>query len=179
MPLTPNFTTTQTPGAPESINFEDLSSGSDGAVTQRRIFIQIPSGTFLVESGNTNVYSGWDDFPATTTITLEDILTKDQGARVTVQWLDVSNTVLYDKTKYFGFSCFNEDFDYQTTQNVAGNQLLMNDNNFWFNKSLLRTYIDSGDNAIARASDINACQQCYDLATELRLDSQYLFNANS
>jgi len=179
MALTPNFTTTQTPGAPEDINFEDLSTGTDGAVTKRRIYVQTSNGDFLVASGNSNQYSDWPNFPTDTTITISDILVKDVGARVVVQWLDVSNNILYDKTRYFGFTCFNEDFDYETTQNVAGNQLLMNDNNFWFNKSLLRTYIDSGDNAIERASDINAAQQCYNLATELHTDSQYLFNANS
>lgn len=179
MALTPNFSTLQTPGVPGNIIFTDTSTGSDGAVTQRRIYIKQSNGTFVVVSGNSNQYSSWPNFPSATSIELADILSKDIGATVVVQWLNVSNAVLYDKTEDIGFSCFNEDFDYSTTQNVAANPLLINDNNFWFNKSLLRTFIDSGDNAIKRASDTNACQQCYDLATELRTESQYFFNANS
>lgn len=179
MALSANFSTQQTPGSPENIIFVDESSGSDGAVTKRRIYIQAPNGDFLVESGNDEDYSEWDGFPGTTTITLEDILTKDYGCRVVVQWLNSSDTVLYDKTSYIGFNCYNEDFDYSLTQNVASNQLLMSDNNFWGNKTWLQTLIDSGDKAIERASDINACQQCYDMATSLRLNAQYAFNQNS
>lgn len=179
MALTPNFTTSQNPGSPGDIVFTDTSTGTDAAVTQRRIYIQAPNGDYLVEDGNDEEYSEWSGFPATTSITLTDVLTKDYGCRVVVQWLDVSNTVLYDKTSYIGFNCYNEDFDYSLTQNVASNQLLMNDNNFWFNKGYLQALIDSGDKAIERASDVNACQQCYDIATELRLEAQYFFNQNS
>ena len=57
--------------------------------------------------------------------------------------------------------------------------MLMNDNDWWGNKTLLRNYIDSGNNAVSRNSDIVAAQQCYDLATNLRTQSQYYFNINS
>lgn len=178
MALSVDFSTSQTPGSPGDINFQDDSTGTDVAVTQRRIYIQTSNGEYLVEEGVVTEYNPWTGFPGTTTITLSDILSADAGCRVVVQWLNVSNTVLYDKTKYYGFNCYNEDFDYSLTQNVAANKLLINDKNFWGNKSKLRTLIDSGDQAIARASDINACQQCYDMATELRLNAQYYFNEN-
>lgn len=179
MALDVNFTAEQTPGAPGDILFTDTSTGSDVAVTQRRIYIQTDEGDYLVEDGTTTEYEVWSGFPGTTTITLEDILDKDYACRVVVQWLNVSNVVLYDKTLYYGFTCYNEDFDYELTQSVAGNPKLMSDNNWWPNKSLLRNYIDSGNNAVSRNSDISAAQQCYDLATEMRTNRQYLFNINS
>jgi len=179
MALDADFSTEQTPGVPGNIIFEDISTGSDGAVTQRRIYIQIPNGDFLVEEGTTTDYEVWADFPATTSIELEDILDKDYGCRVYVEWLNVGGTVLYDKTHYIGFNCYNEDENYRLTQNVASNQILMNDNGFWAKKNLLSELIDSGDKAIERASDINAAQECYDQATEMRLDAQYIFNQNS
>lgn len=179
MALTPNFSVAITPGDPGTLIFTDSSTGSDGSVTKRRIYIQTQSGTYLVVSGTTTEYETWDDFPTTTTKTLTDILDKDYGCRVVVQWLSAGDAVLYDKTIYYGFTGYNEDFDYEKTQNVAANQLLVNDNNFWGNKNLLRTLIDSGDNAISRASDIASAQICYDLATELRTESQYYFNENS
>ena len=179
MALTVNFSTDQTFGTFGDILFIDTSSGIDVVVVSRRIYIQKSDGDFLVESGTTTEYELWADFPATTTITLSDILSEDCACKVVVQWLDVSESVLYDKTSYIGFTCYNEDFDYELTQSVAGNPLLMSDNNFWGNKSLLRGYIDSGNNAIERNSDIAAGQQCYDLATNLRENSQYLFNINS
>jgi len=179
MALTPNFSAAQVPGGPGDIVFTDTSTGSDGSVTQRRIYIQTAAGDFLVEEGTTTEYEVWGNFPTTTTITLTDILDKDYGCRVTVQWLNSGNTVLYDKTLYYGFTCYNEDFDYQLTQAVAGNPVLMSDNNYWGNKNLLRTYIDSGNTAIERSSDTASAQQCYDLATNLRTNSQYFFNINS
>ena len=177
--LTVNFSTSQTPGSPGDIIFTDTSTGSDGSVTQRRIYIQSAAGDYLVESGTSTQYEVWSGFPGTTTITLEDILEQDTAARVVVQWLDVSNNVLYDKTQYIGFTAYDEDFDYELTQNVAANPLLIDDNNFWNNKLKLRTDIESGNNAIERASDIAAAQQCYDRATYLRNNSQYIFNANA
>ena len=179
MALTVGFSTSQTPGVPEDITFTDSTTGVDAAVVSRRIYIQDSSGNFYVEDGTTTDYEVWGSFPATTTIDLTDILPEDIGARVTVQWLNVSNTVLYDLTSYIGFNCFNEDFDYSLTQNLAANPLLINDNNFRNNKSRLRNDIDSGDKAISRASDIYNCQQAYDRATELRVNSQYYFNVNS
>jgi len=179
MPIVANFSASQTPGDPEDILLTDTSTGTDVAVTQRRVYIQTAAGDYLVEEGTTTEYEAWDDFPSTTELTLTDILSKDFAVRIVVQWLDVSNVVLYDKTLYYGFTCYNEDFDYELTQTVAGNPLLISDNNFWGNKSTLRGFIDSGDNAITRNSDIAAAQQCYDLATNMRTNSQYLFNINS
>jgi hypothetical protein len=179
MALSVDFSAAQTPGSPGDILLTDTSTGTDVAVTQRRVYIQTAAGDYLVEEATTTEYTPWDDFPSTTTLSLTDILDKDYGVRMVVQWLDVSNTVLYDKTLYYGFTCYNEDFDYELTQTVAGNPLLISDNNFWGNKSTLRGFIDSGDNAITRNSDIAAAQQCYDLATNMRTNSQYFFNINS
>ena len=179
MALSVNFTAQQTPGLPGTILFTDTSTGTDVAVTQRRVYIQTAAGNYLVLEGTTTEYEAWGDFPATTELTLTNILDKDYAVRVVCQWLNVGGTVLYDKTLYYGFTCYNEDFDYELTQAVAGNPLLMSDNNYWGNKNLLRTYIDSGNTAIERSSDTAAAQQCYDLATAMRLNSQYLFNINS
>jgi len=96
-----------------------------------------------------------------------------------VQWLDINGDVLYDKYLNFGFSQYNEDFDYQLTTLMASNPLLIEDNSFYEEKSNLRTFIDAGDKAVTRVSDIYAAQLCYDQATNLRLNSQYYFNANS
>lgn len=179
MALTVNFTAEQTPGSPGDILFTDTSSGSDGTITQRRIYIQKASGSYIVRSGTTTQYEVWSGFPGTTTITLEDILDKDYGCRVVVQWLTAGGVVVYDKTKYYGFNCYNEDFDYEKTGDISANAELINDTDFWGNKLKLRNFISSGDKAIQRASDISNCQLCYDKATEIREKAQYLFNANS
>ena len=175
MALTPNFTATQIAGSPSEIVLTDTSTGSDGAITSRRVYVQQSNGEFLVQSGTSTEYEVWDY--ADSSITL-DLLTKDVAVRITVQWLDVSNVVLYDKTINTAFTLYNETFDYGLTQLLAANPLLINDNSFWQNKAALRTDIDSGNNALELADDLVAAQSCYDKATELRLNSQYYYNGN-
>ena len=180
MALSVSFSATQTPGLPGNIIFTDLSTGTDVLVTGRRIYIQGTDGDYVVLEGNTNEYSTWGSFPSVSTITLEDILpTQDIAARVVVEWVDVSGNVMYNSTQYIGFTCYNEDLDYSLTQNVTGNQLLINDNNWFGNKNKLRLLIDSGNKAIERNSDIASAQICYDLATEIRINKAYYFNQNS
>lgn len=178
MALTVSFTAESVAGLPSDILFTDTSTGTDVLAVSRRIYVSNSNGDFLVEDGVSTEYSVWA-YPLATAITL-DLLSADTACRITVQWLNVSNVVLYDYTiDAIGFTEYNEEFDYEQTQLMQANKLLINDNNFWSNKSKLRTYIDSGNKAITRASDIVSAQSCYDAATELRVDAQYLFNGNS
>ena len=84
MALTVNFSTSQTHGSPGDIIFTDTSTGTEGSVTQRRIYIQAADGEYLVETGTSTQYEVWSGFPGTTTITLSDIF-----------YLDVSNLYSY------------------------------------------------------------------------------------
>jgi hypothetical protein len=176
MALTPSFTVAQFLGTPSKLTLTDNSTGSDVNITSRRAYVQMWDGTSLVSAGVTTDYNVWSYSQSTV---LLDILSKSIGAKITVQWLNASNVVLYDKIGYYGLTEYLEEFDYGLTQNVASNQRLMNDNNFWKNKTKLRTLIDSGNKAILNYSDIYSAQQCYDQATELYNNSQYYFNINS
>ncbi len=176
MALTPNFSTSQTKGSPNIIVITDTSTGSDVAITQRRVYLQLDDGSFLVPSGTTTDYIQWSYAESSISI---DVLSKDMAINIIVQWLNVSDVVLYTDSELNGLTLYNETFDYQLTQLLAANPLLVNDNNFFTNKSDLRTEIDSGNQAITLADDINAAQLCYNRATDLRLQSQYVFNANS
>lgn len=176
MALTLNFSTSQPVGEPSVVTVEDESTGSDAAITQRRVYLRQANGEFLVPSGTTTDYIEWDYSQSTIDI---DALDKDYALDVVVEWLNVSNVVLYDKTLPRGFTSYNEDFDYGLTQQLSGNPMLINDNRFFTEKSDLRTAIDSGDQALDRASDVYGAQRCYDTATNLRLKSQYYFNINA
>jgi hypothetical protein len=123
-------------------------------------------------------YSVWA-LPLATTITLA-LLSVDTACKITCQWLNSSNVVLYDYTiDAEGFTEYNEEFLYQQTSLMAGNPLLINDNNFWSNYSKARTLVDAGNQAILVASDLVNAQLCYDQATAIRVGSQYYFNGNA
>ena len=163
-------------GTPSDILFTDLSP-DDGSVVVRRLYVSDKDGNFLVEEGSDLEYSVWDY--ADETIQL-DLLSKDFGLKIVCQWLDTNDAIVADYTiDAIGFTEYNETFDYQTTQLLSSNPLLINDNNFWGNKVKLRTFIDAGNNAITRDSDLSNAQLCYDEGTTLRLQSQYFFNGNA
>lgn len=176
MPLTPNFTVTQIPGSPSVVSIADTSTGSDVSITQRRVYLAKYDGSFLVPSGTSTDYIQW--VLADTSIDI-DALNKDYALIITVEWLNVSNVVVVSKSSLYGLTGYGEDFDYSMTQMLAVNPNNVNDNNFFDNKLLLRNYLDSGDNAISRASDQYSAQLCYDKATDLRIDSPYFFNSNA
>ena len=171
-----SFVVSQTVGEESTVTVTSVTSGTDAAVTQRRVYLQTDSGEFLVPTGVTTEYNEWALADASVDI---DCLDKDYSLRVVTQWLDVSNTVLYDSTQYVGLTLYNESFDYLLTQLMAANAVLIGDNNFFPNKELLRTYIDGGNHAISFADDLYNAQLCYDKATALRISSQYYFNGNS
>lgn len=175
MALTPNFTTSQTAGSPSEINLQDTSTGSDGSITARRVYFITSLGTYLVQIGTTTDYEVWPII--NTTISL-DVLLKDYALLIRVDWIDVSGNVIETKSTVAGFTLYNSTFDYGLTQWLSGNPLLINNNNFFDNKQLLRVLIDSGDNAIIFASDYFSAQNCYDMATALRLKSASFFNSN-
>lgn len=177
MAIVPNFSTAQPTGEPNNIIFVDTSTGSDGAISFRRIYLRTSSGGFLVPSGTGTDYTLWPYVSATITL---DVLADDMALAITVEWCNAGGTTLYSSVHDAeGFTSYNEDFDYGLTQQMVANPINIQDDDFFKTKSELRTFIDSGDQAIERASDIVGAQQCYSAATNLRVKSQYYFNINA
>src|SRR3954462_10176572 len=178
MSFSPAASASSVSGSPSDILFTDLSVGSDVAIVSRRIYFSDNTGAFIMEGGSSLEYSLWP-LPLIDTITL-DLLSAATAGKIVFQWLNVSGTVLYDYTiAAEGFTEFLEEFLYQQTQLMSANPLLINDNNFWQSYSKCRTLTDAGNQAILQASDLYSAQQCYDAATEILNNAQYLFNRNS
>ena len=90
MPITPNFSTSQTLGVPESINFTDTSTGSDVNIVTRHVYMQAYDGTFLVQEGTTTDYEIWDYAASTITFDVLPLSGLDTGlidaAPLTISW---------------------------------------------------------------------------------------------
>jgi len=173
MALSAAFTATQLLGLPETIVVTDTSTGSDGAITSRRVYITDAFNNYIVPEGTTTDYVVWAY--ADSSINIE-CLTKDMAVDVTVQWLDGSNNVLYDSNAIYGFDSFNEDFIYSLTGSLSNNYKRTADNGFNYNAMLMTLFLDDADQAISRGGDVMKAQAFYDKATEMRLNSQYIFN---
>jgi hypothetical protein len=121
-------------------------------------------------------YNYW---PYADTVISLDLLDQDSALSITVEWLGDTNNILYASNQLVGLTGYGEEFDYNLTTMLAANPLLVNDNSFWRQKTNLRLFIDSGNQAIVQSSDIASAQLCYDLETNLMLNSEYYFNEST
>jgi hypothetical protein len=148
-------------------------------LTQLEQFVQDPAthiNNFVYSFEKTFQEVGADSFVPMVTMFQNET---DVAVTITVEWLDISNVVLYSVSNNYGLTGFNEQFDYGLTQMLTANPVLINDNNFFGNKMDLRVAIDSGNQALALANDLFATQQCYNVANNIRTNSVYYFNINS
>lgn len=164
MPLTPSFEITQSGLSPSVITATDNSTGSDTDVTQRRIFFQTPYGTYLVESGVTTDYNSW---ALANTSQSFDVLKTDQALSILVQWLDVSDAVLYSLTQVFCLPQFNRNFFYYLIQQQALTPTILQDTNYFSNIATYWMNITGAIQAVVIGADIRASQSCLDRATDM------------
>ena len=107
-----NFTATQYISVPNLIVFDDTSTGTDAAITTRKVYLQKSDGTYLVTSGTTTDYMLW---PKSSGNTISyDVLDKDYALTITVEWVSATSTigdyvVLYSKTVDYCFSTYEKD----------------------------------------------------------------------
>jgi hypothetical protein len=159
--LTVSISIAQNNGTPSQMTITDTSTGSDGTITTRRIYLYKADNTNLVESGTTTAYENWPigDGP----ITL-DVLDRDYALMVVVQWL-AGTTVVYSLTNYYVFTANAKNFLYELTEtNQLSNPAILKDTQYLFNKLLMWEYVDDAELAIT-----------YDdvLKSQLALDAAY------
>jgi hypothetical protein len=75
----------------------------------------------------------------------------------------------------YGFTWYNENFLYTLTQYQQNNPDVLQDTNYFNNKSKVRVLIDSGDQAIVWGNDITNAQENYDAASYFRLNENLFF----
>lgn len=160
MPLTPSFTIQSTSNQ-AALLLTDTSTGSDGAITDRKILLynsagnQIPGSPF--------------DWPiANPSITITP-LTADIALNAQVNWNNSGGTPLYTKSQLFTATQYAEQFYYSLTQQQAAttNLNILTDFPYFTNKSMLRTLIDSAVQAISVGADIFSAQFCISLYQQL------------
>lgn len=168
MAFSQNFSVTQNILAPSILVLADISTGTDAAITSRRVYLQLANGNYLTPTGVTTDYNLWPIPGATLSL---DVLDQDYAISITVQWLDVSNAILYTKTQIYSFTLYSEQFLYYLTQMQAAGNKNLADTNYFTNKMKLRVFVDSANNAVEYASDIFGAQECLDSAA-LMIDNQ-------
>jgi hypothetical protein len=172
MPLSPNFTASQNSGTPNLIFLTDTSTGSDGTITKRRIYLLQSDGTYLVPAGTATNYIEWALVDVTTSL---NVLIQDTALSITVEWLTSVNVVVANKTTSFAFTAYNETFYYGLTESQVANANLTASTNWYQTKMILRVELDSAYQAISFASDIFSAQAALNRATFISTNQSYFF----
>lgn len=172
MPLVPNFEESQLLGSPEVLTLTDISTGSDAAITARRVYLRQASGAYLTPDGVTTDYVPWPLADVSIDI---DALSQGDALDVTVQWVNASGVALYTKTRLCLFLQHFKNFLYDLTQGQTGNPGLVNDNDYWEQKGRLFTEIDSALNAVEMANDIYGAKACLNRAQTIVNNAEYHF----
>jgi hypothetical protein len=160
------FTVTQ--NTESTITLTDSSTGSDPTITERRIYIFKYDGTTIVPDGTTTDYIVWA--LADTSITLEDIFSRDYAVNIEVDWVssnpDPNNT--YTETILYDFYWYAMLFLCDLTANIqARNPSIFAERNFMFNKFQCYTYILDSQNAVSLMTNIYDAQRSLDKAYEM------------
>lgn len=172
MAFVQDFSISQTALNPALIIAEDTSTGVDAAITQRRIFFLDSEGNYLAESGVTTDYNAW---AYATNPKSFDVLTEDTALQITVQWLDVSNNVLYSKTQSYCLAYYNKQFLYYLVQQQSLNPGIVQDTSYNSNVALFWTTIIGAVNAVTIGDDISASQNSLNRGTEMRNNQSFYF----
>jgi hypothetical protein len=143
---------------PQSVTITDVSTGSDGSITGRRVYIQDGNGNYIVPVGTTTPYVSWAY--SNPSITLNS-LTQDTAASITVFWVDINGNTLYQYGNTYPLSEFGKQFFYYLIQLQGLSPNTYQDANYASNLSLFWANIVAGDNAVTYGNDIKAAQQCY------------------
>lgn len=171
MPLTVSISVSQSAISPSNISVEDTSVGSDVAVTQRRVYIQDAFGNYLTGNGTID-YDQWAY--ADSTITL-DILTGDTAANVLVQWLNVSNTVLYSYNQNYPFPQFGKQFFVYLVQSQGLTPGVYQDTNYGGSLALFWANLVAGINQVEDGNDIAGAQNCFNRTNNMRENESMFF----
>lgn len=172
MSFSPAFTVSQSAATPNIIVLQDTSTGVDASITQRRIYITDNEGAYIVPSGTITDYIVWP--LATNPISL-NVLTQDTAANIFVEWLDVSNTVLYDDDNDYPLIEYGKQFYFYLIQQLALNPSTYQDSNYASNLALFWTYIIGAINAINIGSSLSASQALMNKETDMQNNQSKYF----
>jgi hypothetical protein len=162
MPISPAFTAQQSPSNPNTVVLVDDSTGSDVAISSRRVYIQNSSGDYLVPTGTTTSYVVWPY--ADDSISL-DILDEDTAVSIKLDWLNSGGTILYTLTQQFCLDMYSKLFFYQLVQMQGVTPSIPQDTNYFSNMALFWATVEGAENAIVLAQDLAASQNCLNRCT--------------
>jgi hypothetical protein len=136
----------------------DTSTGSDGSIVDRVITLYNAAQTVI----------GTYDFPLSAgSSILITPFTTDTAVNATINWNYSGGVSMYNYSVLFAYTQYAEQFYYQLTQGQQAQPTLLNDQEYFQNKSKLRVLIDSCNQAISVGKDIFSANTSISLYQQL------------
>jgi len=171
MPLSADFSSTESLTTLSNVRFLDISTGTDLGLTERRIYVRLANGNWLLENGvqsSTEAYTTWAIADLSLTVSL---LTQSTSASVRVDWM-TGSTVTYTKTHAQEWNLYDYVFGFGLLQNQTASPSIISDVNYYSNFFQFITNIWNSQNAIFAADDIYSSQGA------LNVNQNFINNAN-
>lgn len=160
MALTPSFTAIEGLSNPNLVTFTDTSTGSDGTIVARYVFVQLWDGSYLVPAGSTTNYIIWDYANSTIIV---DLLTKSQAVTVTVNWYaDVTANPVYTSSQDIEWGLYDYLNLFELLQTQTSNPQIINSSDFYDNCLNMIVNLFQAENAVINMHDVYSSQAAFD-----------------
>lgn len=173
MPLSPNFSSSESLTTLANVTFLDTSTGSDGTITTRRIYVRLSNGNWLTTAGEstTSAYESWSYADASITLAL---LSSSTTANVTVEWY-AGAVLTYTKTILTIWDLYDYVFAFELIQSQTATPSIIQDNNYYDNFFKFITNIWSAESSVTYGDDLYSSQSCLNSNQNLINNSDLYF----
>ncbi len=173
MAIVPNFSSAESLAIPQNVTFTDTSTGSDGGLTIRKIFVRLANGNWLTANGESTTIVSTDWPIADSSITIS-LLTQSTTASVNVIWYTgaaETNT----KTILMEWDLFDYLFAFGLIQNQTANPTIISDTNYYGNFFRFITNIWNSESAVVYGNDLYSSQAALNVNQNMINNSQLYF----
>jgi hypothetical protein len=153
MPLSADFSSSESLSVLSNVRFLDISTGSDSGLTERRIYCRLANGNWLLAGGvqsTTEAYTTWPIADSSITIAL---LVQSTVASVRVDWL-TGATVTYTKTHLTIWNLYDYVFYFGLIQSQTATPTIVSDTNYYNNCFIFITNIFNSESAVTYGNDL-------------------------
>ncbi len=153
MPLSQNFSSSESLSTLSNVTFLDTSTGQDLGLTERRIYCRIANGNWLLEGGvesTTEAYITWPIADVSITI---DLLIQSTTSSVKVNWM-TGSSVTYTKTTLTIWDLYDYVFAFGLIQSQTATPNIISDTNYYNNFFQFITNLWSAESAVTYGNDL-------------------------
>lgn len=165
MALTVSFTATESIAYNNLITLNDTSSGTDGTITNRKVYITTADGTMLADG---------TDWPYANASQVFDVLTQSTSPTIRVDWL-AGSTVVYTYIDTFCFDLYDYVFALGLLSNQTGNPGIIQDTSYYSNFFSFIVNLWNAEEAISKGDDVYSSQGALDRNQNLINNDAFYF----